>query len=88
MHPLCTLVHKNRGPTPRNHPATPSVLYIILSPVKMDDVSRLTDPGRGVYVEGDEVEIVRICWFTVETDPEDVCAEVDLPGTAGTGLTP
>lgn len=26
MQPLCTLVHKKRGPTPRNHPPKPSVL--------------------------------------------------------------
>lgn len=26
MHPLCTPVHTNRGPTPRNHPPMPSCL--------------------------------------------------------------
>lgn len=37
--PLCTLVQTNLGPTPRNQPPTPSVLYIILRPVMIEDVS-------------------------------------------------
>lgn len=37
--PLCTLVHTNRGPTPRNRPGTPSVLYMSFRPVSTEDVS-------------------------------------------------
>jgi hypothetical protein len=42
---------------------------MIFRPVTTDEVSRLTDPGRGVCVEGEEVEIERICCFKDEFDP-------------------
>lgn len=59
--PLWTLVHTNRGPTPRNQPAIPSVLYINFSPVKIDDVSRFIEPGLAIEVFGDDVEISLVC---------------------------
>lgn len=59
--PDCTLVQTARGPTPRNQPATPSVLYIILSPVKTEDVSSVAAPCAFSVVEGDDVEMARFC---------------------------
>lgn len=32
-----------------------------LSPVNTEEVSRFPEPGRGVCVEGEEVEMDRIC---------------------------
>lgn len=61
MVPLCTLVQTKRGPTPLNHPAIPSVLYIILSPVSTDDVSSITALWTLSVVEGEEVDIGLIC---------------------------
>jgi hypothetical protein len=31
-----------------------------------DDVSRVTQPGRGVWVDGEEVEIERACCFRAD----------------------
>ena len=59
--PLWTLVQTNLGPTPRNQPSIPSVLYINFSPVKMDEVSKTGAPGLTVDVDGDEVDINRGC---------------------------
>lgn len=66
MHPLCTLVHTNLGPTPLNQPANPSVLYMTFKPVNTEEVSSLIEPGRGVCVDGDDVEIERICCLRAE----------------------
>ena len=60
MHPLWTLVHTNRGPTPLNQPPMPSVLYISLSPFVTDSVSKVMAPGVGVWVDGDDVDIGRL----------------------------
>jgi len=59
MVPDCTLVQTNLGPTPRNQPATPSVLYMIFKPVMTDDVSRVAAPCALRVVEGEEVDINR-----------------------------
>lgn len=55
--PLCTLVHRNRGPTPRNHPKIPSVRYINFNPVNTDEVSNIGAPGFTVDVDGEDVDI-------------------------------
>lgn len=77
IQPLCTLVHTNLGPTPRNHPATPSVLYISLSPVTTDEVSKLIHPGRGVCVEGEEVEIDLTCCLRDDVAPGIAVVDID-----------
>jgi hypothetical protein len=59
MVPLWTLVHTARGPTPRNHPASPSVLYITRRPVMTDDVSKVAAEWCLSDVEGEDVEIGR-----------------------------
>ena len=81
MVPLCTLVHTSRGPTPRNQPAMPSVLYMSFSPVKIDEVSRLTEPGFVMDVFGEDVEISLVCLRT----EEDMMLGLGKP--FGTGLT-
>lgn len=60
MVPLWMKVHTLRGPTPRNHPAMPSVRYMRRRPVKTEEVSSGMAPGRGRCVFGDEVEMCRI----------------------------
>ena len=76
---LCTLVHTARGPTPRNHPAIPSVLYRSFRPVITDDVSRLTDPGFRTDVLGEDVEICRLCWADLLAgDAEESKLEIGL----------
>jgi len=61
MVPDCTLVQTARGPTPLNHPAIPSVLYIIFRPVMTEDVSRVAAPWALRVVEGEDVEIGLLC---------------------------
>ena len=60
MVPDCTLVQTNRGPTPLNHPAIPSVLYMIFMPVMTEEVSSIAAPCALRVVEGEEVEIGRL----------------------------
>jgi hypothetical protein len=84
MHPLCTLVHTSLGPTPLNHPAIPSLLYMSFKPVTTDEVSRLIHPGLGVCVEGEDVEIDRVCCFK-ELDLEDA-AMIGAGDIAGADL--
>lgn len=58
--PLCTLVHTARGPTPRNHPGMPSVLYSSFRPSTMEAVLNFRGPDfGGDVVEGEDVEIGR-----------------------------
>ena len=45
-----------------------------------DEVSRLMHPGRGVYVDGDDVDIDLVWCFRVELG-------FDFPTTAGAGDT-
>jgi hypothetical protein len=83
--PDCTLVHTARGPTPRNQPATPSVLYMIFSPVITDEVSNVAAPCAFNVVEGEDVDIGRL-W-----DDSDLLglAEVECfeePARAGVDL--
>lgn len=47
-------------------------------PVITDEVSRFMQPGRGVYVEGEDVEIDLVCCFN---------RELDFPVEASTGDT-
>ena len=56
----CTLVQTARGPTPLNHPAIPSVLYIIFKPVMTEEVSRVAAPWAFSVVEGEDVEMGRL----------------------------
>ena len=48
------------GPTPRNSPIIPSVLYMSLRPVMTDEVSNLTASGFGIDVFGEDVEMSRL----------------------------
>jgi hypothetical protein len=59
----CTLVQTARGPTPLNQPAMPSVLYIIFRPVITEDVSSVAALWTFRLVEGEEVEMDRVCEF-------------------------
>jgi hypothetical protein len=65
----------------------PSVLYKILRPVITDEVSRFMQPGRGVCVDGEEVEIKRACCLRFGVigggDTPDFAIGVgfDAPGT-------
>lgn len=72
MVPLWTLVQTNLGPTPRNQPTIPSVLYINFSPVKIDEVSRTGAPGLTVDVDGDEVDMNRGCVCDEEEEVDGI----------------
>lgn len=48
----------------------------------MEDVSRLTQPGRGVCVDGEDVEIKRVCRFMVDV----ICVGDDPELAMGVGL--
>ena len=86
--PDCTLVHTARGPTPRNQPAIPSVLYIIFRPVITDDVSRVAAPWALRVVDGEDVDIGRLCvepGFTLCAGV--VCFDVDAGERVALGAT-
>ena len=56
-----------------------------LRPVRTDDVSRFIEPGRGVCVDGDDVDIDRICWLSEVFATDFAGAVTDLlPGVCFT----
>lgn len=65
------------------------------SPVNESEVSRFIAPGRGVWVDGDEVEIDRVCCFkgkfvlgfACTVGGTILCAGVCLTGGCAEGLT-
>ena len=71
------LVHTARGPTPRNHPANPSVLYIIFKALMTEDASMVAAECMRSDVDGEDVEIGRFGETGVLVEVDTVACLLD-----------